>query len=312
MCGTATMSSAFAERGFEVIAADELHFPVLHARARLISDGASAFGSASAYGNILNDLNGLSPLKGLFWREYSDEGSPRNGSKPRKYFTGSNAAKIDAIRAKIRSWNIEGLESPAVDLLLHNLILASNKVANIAGTYGYYRSSWNKASLEPLMLYPSDPIKHAGRHEVLQGRVETLSSQISADAFYLDPPYTKRQYGGNYHILETIAKQDEPEPVGDGGLRNWYPQASDFCYKRKAKAAFAQTLSTIDARWIFISYSEDGHLSSTELAELLASYGTVNCHQIPIERFRSNNRVAKFGTVHEQLYVLEKRNERPA
>ena len=312
MCGTATMSAVFAEHGLRVIAADELRFPVLHAQARLLNDGASAFGSMTAYQDALAELNGVRPQKGFFWREYSDEGSPRNGAKPRKYFTGPNAAKVDAVRAEIKKWRRQGLPGHAVDLLLHDLILAVNRVANIAGTYGYYRSKWNRASLEPLILYPSDPIRHARSHEVRQGRVEDLASLIAADAFYLDPPYTKRQYGGNYHILETIAQEDEPEPVGDGGLRDWYPQASDFCYRRKAKGAFARTLSQIDARWVFVSYSEDGHLSSAELLELLASFGAVSRLQTPIERFRSNDRVAKLGAVHEHLYVLEKRHARPA
>jgi adenine-specific DNA-methyltransferase len=310
MCGTATMSAVFAERGFRVIAADELRFPVLHAQARLLHDGGSAFGSMNAYRKALNDLNGLTGEKGFFWREYSDEGQPRNGTKPRKYFTGPNAAKIDAVRAEIREWRRQGLSGQAVDLLLHDLILAVNKSANIAGTYGYYRSTWNRASLEPLVLCPSEGIRHGRTHEVRQGRVEDLASLIAADAFYLDPPYTKRQYGGNYHILETIAQEDEPEPVGDGGLRDWYPQASDFCYRRKAKCAFARTLSQIDAEWVFVSYSEDGHVSSTELLELLESFGDVSRLQIPIERFRSNDRVAKVGAVHEHLYVLEKRHGR--
>jgi adenine-specific DNA-methyltransferase len=311
MCGTATVSAVFAEHGFRVIAADELRFPVLHAQARLLHDGASAFGSLAAYREALADLNGLRPQKGFFWREYSDEGSPQNGTKPRKYFTGSNAAKIDAVRAEIKKWRQQGLASHAVDLLLHDLILAVNRVANIAGTYGYYRSAWNRASLEPLVLYMSAPLPHNRSHEVRQGRVEDLASLIDADAFYLDPPYTKRQYGGNYHILETIAQEDEPEPVGDGGLRDWYPQASDFCYRRKAKAAFARTLSQIKARWVFISYSEDGHLASPELSELLASFGTVERLQTPIERFRSNDRVAKLGAVHEHLYILEMSHARP-
>jgi len=306
------MSAVFAERGFRVIAADELRFPVLHAQARLLHDGASAFGSMTAYQNALSELNGLAGLKGFFWQEYSDEGRPRNGTKPRKYFTGTNAAKIDAIRAEIKKWRQQGLPGQAVDLLIHDLILAVNRSANIAGTYGYYRSTWNRSSLEPLVLYPSEPIQHARVHEVRQGRVEDLASHIAADAFYLDPPYTKRQYGGNYHILETIAQEDEPEPVGDGGLRDWYPQASDFCYRRKAKAAFTRTLSQIAAPWVFVSYSEDGHLSSAELVELLASFGDVNRLQTPIERFRSNDRVAKIGAVHEHLYVLEKRHDRPA
>ncbi|QAY78685.1 DNA adenine methylase [Sphingosinicella sp. BN140058] len=304
MCGTATMSATFAEHGLRVIASDELRFPTLHARARLLHDG-TAFGSRLEYGRAIEVLNALAPERGFFWREYSDEGKPQNGCKPRMYFTGHNAARIDAIRRKLREWRESGVADDDIDLLLHDLILAVNRVANIAGTYGYYRSSWNPASLAPLWIAPSEPSRYRYKHEVMQGRVEDLSARTEAAAVYLDPPYTKRQYGGNYHILETIAQEDEPDPVGDGGLRDWYPQASDFCYRRRAKAAFETTMSNVKSDWVFISYSEDGHISGTELMSLLEKYGSVKRLHTPIERFRSNARVAKSGAVHEHLYIVE-------
>jgi len=306
MCGTATMSEAFAQNGMKVIASDELLFPVLHAKARLLHNRRYNFSKvAASYEDAINELNRLKPIKGFFWNEYSDEGTPANGAKPRKYFTGVNAAHIDAVRAKIKEWRQAGLSDAASDLLLHDLILAVNDIANIAGTYGYYRSSWNKQSLRPLQLKPSKPVRYSVRHSTLHGKVELVASKIKADACYLDPPYTKRQYGGNYHILETIAQEDEPTPVGEGGLRDWYPQSSDYCYKRHVRGAFYKTMEQIESRWVFVSYSEDGHIPSNELLGLLSEFGNVERLETPIERFRSNNG-GKSGHVHEHLYIVEK------
>jgi len=307
MCGTATMSEAFGHRGMKVVASDELRFPVLHAKARLLHNSSYKFKNAAIdYEEAVEILNNLKPIRGFFWNEYSNEGTPVNGTKPRKYFTGSNAAQIDAIRAEIKEWRRGGLSGNAADLLLHDLILAVNDVANIAGTYGYYRSSWNGSSLQRLHLKPSEPVRYPVRHAVLQGRVEQVASKLKVDGCYLDPPYTKRQYGGNYHILETIAQEDEPVPVGDGGLRDWYPQSSDFCYKRRARGAFQKTMTHLESRWVFVSYSEDGQIPPEELLELLSEFGDVERLDTPIERFRSNSNGGKPGPVHEHLYVVEK------
>jgi adenine-specific DNA-methyltransferase len=313
MCGTATMSETFARHGYRVIASDELKFPTLHAKARLLSHSRGSFDPvARSYEHAISILNNLEPIHGFFWREYSDEGTPLNGTKPRRYFTGENAGRIDAARKLIREWRGTGLAPDACDLLLHDLILAANRVANIAGTYGYYRSTWNKASLARLKIEPTPAVPYSLQHAVMQGRIQDLANEIEADAFYIDPPYTKRQYGGNYHILETIAVEDEPTPVGDGGLRDWYGQASDFCYRRLAGPAFEATISNISAPWVFVSYSEDAHLGPDELFDLLSHFGGVTRRAIPLERFRSNSRVAKKGAVEEHLYVVEMYNARAA
>ena len=101
---------------------------------------------------------------------------------------------------------------------------------------------------------------------MLQGPVEELAPTLKTDAVYLDPPYTKRQYAGNYHVLETLACEDEPVAAGDGGLRPWTDQASDFCYRRSAGQAFRETLKRLDVPHVFISYSEDGQVGEDELA----------------------------------------------
>jgi adenine-specific DNA-methyltransferase len=313
MCGTASMSVAFAKSGHRVIAADELTFPVLHARARLSGEPAQSFeGFGLSYYDALEELNSLEPIRGFFWQEYSEAGRPRNGSNPRRYFTSENAGRIDAIRSKIRYWGLKGLNRLGTGLLLHDLILATNRVANIAGTYGYYRSDFSSASRVALRLTPTEPDVQRGAHRVLQGSASHIVEIIKPDAVYLDPPYTKRQYSGNYHIPETLAREDEPEPAGAGGLRDWSRQASDFCYRRRAADAFKAVLDKCTAPWLFISYSEDAHLTEAELTKLLQNYGNVERHARALGRFRSNGRVARMGAVHEHLYVVEMVNAVPA
>src|SRR5438874_9303857 len=124
MCGTATMSVAFAQRGLRVVAGDELTFPVLHARARLLYDDTYDFSThAASYRTAIRTLNTLEPTKGFFWREYGSKGRPRNRNAPRLYFTAENAGRIDSIRATIKRWRREVLASLAADLLLHDLLL---------------------------------------------------------------------------------------------------------------------------------------------------------------------------------------------
>ncbi|MGY3795238.1 DNA adenine methylase [Aquimarina sp. 433] len=54
---------------------------------------------------------------------------------------------------------------------------------------------------------------------------------IRGDILYLDSPYNFKQYGSNYHILNTIAKYDTFVPVGKTCLPSY--QRSNYCKKGK-------------------------------------------------------------------------------
>ena len=232
-------------------------------------------------------------------------GRPANGRGPRGYFAGHNAAHIDAIRSGIASYFARGdLTELERSVLLHHLILATNKVANITGTYGYFRKELAGPSLGDLVFEPITFERTPGAHSVVQGPVEVLGPTFVTDAVYLDPPYTKRQYAGNYHVLETLAVGDEPLAVGDGGLRPWTDQASDFCYRRLAGQAFRETLKRLNTQHVFVSYSEDGQVPEPELVSILSDFGKVRSYEQPHSRFRSNDRV-RSGAVMERLYHVK-------
>lgn len=310
MCGTASVSEALRAAGFRVFASDIMTYAAHHARVRLLLNEAPDFeGLGLRYGEILNKLNSIAPKRGLFFREYSPEGSPKSKTEPRKYLTPQNAGKLDAISQTILEWHREGFTTEIENSLLrHDLILGVNRIANIAGTYGHYRSTWSKAALSELVLRPNRFVAgYSTDHIVMQGAAENLADKISADVCYLDPPYMKRQYAANYHLIETIARGDEPEAIGVSGLRPWRDQYSDFCTRTRIQDAFRRLIERADCPIFLISYSSDGLLSEIELSELFRQFGEVSIERRSFPRFKSNK--SQLGShVIEFLITIRKKD----
>ena len=138
--------------------------------------------------------------------------------------------------------------------------------------------------LEPVHIDNNDNVYH----EVIQGYADDISQNLTADVCYIDPPYIKRQYAANYHILETLARGDEPIAVGKSGLRPWRDQYSDFCSKIKIHDSLKKIINGLDCKHIFISYSEDGLLDISDLMAFLSQFGEVSKSDILYKRFKSN------------------------
>jgi adenine-specific DNA-methyltransferase len=291
MCGTASVAEALRGSGYRVIASDMMTYAVHHARVRLLLTDAPPFsGLGQTYRQVLDHLNQLRPTPGFYYREYSPDGAPLSGDAPRKYLTPANAALLDAINTRLNDWVRSGAVSVIENSLLrHDLVLAVNRIANIAGTYGHYRSAFSRASQAPLTLIPTvfRP-EFRTDHTVLQGPAEDLADQISADVCYIDPPYMKRQYAANYHLIETVARGDEPEAVGVSGLRPWRDQYSVFCTRTRIQNAFQRLIQNSDCGVFLISYSSDGLLKEEELAELFGPLGEFSIERRVFPRFKSN------------------------
>jgi adenine-specific DNA-methyltransferase len=310
MCGTASVAESLRVSGYQVIASDVMTYSVFHAHVRLMLDTAPRFVDLGigSYHDVLCALQHLPPEQGYFYNEFSPEGNPKDTPNPRMYFTAENAGRLDAILHCLARWeNAMLLSSSEKALLRHDLVLATNRIANIAGTYGHYRSSWSNSALSPIILKSSQFIPNFRTdHTILQGYAEVLASSITADLCYLDPPYIKRQYAANYHILETIARGDQPNAVGVSGLRPWRDQYSDFCSKIKIRSAFTSIIENMNCPQFLISYSEDGLLSLEDLRDLLSQFGTVQLEEFEYPRFRSNDSNLS-TTLREYLFHLEKK-----
>jgi adenine-specific DNA-methyltransferase len=248
-CGTGAVAEAAAKSGWMVHINDHLHCAVIMASARMLGEENVGFSSLGGYRGAIDRLNRLPGEQGFFTREYSPASRSHCGLE-RRYFTAGNAARIDAIRSRIRLWKSEATITDCEErLLLADLMSAANRVANIAGTYGCFLSKWQKPALASLELRPRLLVS-GSTHVTLSVQEAGAVRTRREDVAYLDPPYTKRQYAAYYHLLETIALGDEPEVEGVAGLRPWREKASEFCYRARALRAFSDLVGAINAHFL--------------------------------------------------------------
>lgn len=302
MAGTGAVSLALRKAGYSIFASDVMTYSYHHLIVNLHLSSAPSFvnlthlekinpSDQNTYHAAIAFLNSIDSKEGFFFREFSPGGKPKNGCNPRKYFTTENAKKIDAIRETINEWIDNGyVNKVEASLLKHTLIMAVNEVANISGTYGYFLSEFKKNATINISLKPVDFYSENNTGHVINlGFAEELAEYITADLCYIDPPYMKRQYAANYHILETIARGDFPEAVGKSGLRDWWDQHSKLCTKTRGLQSFEKILGNINCPNILISYSEDGLFTLEQLIECFSKFGVVKVQEIEYNRFKSNS-----------------------
>jgi len=292
MAGTGSVSFELRKKGYKLISSDMMTYSYHHLVVNLLLGEYPQFkGLNSSYESVLRYLNELPPREGFFYKEFSPNGNPSSNTEPRKYFTSNNASRIDAIREQINEWISEYKITPFEESLLkHTLIMAVNDVANISGTYGYFLSSFKKTSLADMMLKPEELYSDNYKgHLVYKGFAEDVATNISSDLCYLDPPYMKRQYAANYHILETVARGDFPDAIGKSGLRDWWDQHSKLCTKTKGLQSFETIIGKMNCPKFLISYSEDGLFTLDQLIECFSKFGEVYVDSIDYNRFKSND-----------------------
>lgn len=297
--GTGIVGAVFREQGFKVISNDIQYYSyVINKHLLQTTDeiGEDLF-------KHLNDLNGV---EGFIYNNYCmGSGSERN------YFTDYNGKKCDSIRLEIERLREENLiSSETYFYLLASLIESIDKVANTASVYGAFLKTIKKSASKNFKLELL-PIINGPKGEVYNMDIIDLLDKIKGDILYLDPPYNGRQYASNYHVLETIAKYDNPILKGKTGLRNYENQKSDFCSKVKVKDAFRQLIEKAKFKHIFLSYNNEGLMSLNEIKELFSEYGEYQVFSTDYKRFKADsdlNRNHNANSTIEYLHYLKKRD----
>jgi adenine-specific DNA-methyltransferase len=250
-------------------------------------------------------LNQLKPKKGFIYKHYClGSGSNRN------YFSDENGMKIDAIRAQIEQWRSTNYISVQMYyLLLASLLECADKVANTASVYGAFLKHLKKSAMKKLELSEA-PYKICNTSTYVYCEdANQLIRKIKGNILYLDPPYNQRQYGANYHLLNTIALYDRFVPQGKTGLRPHYNK-SIYCSRYSVAEAFDELLALADFEFIFISYNNEGLLPQSTLKKICEQYGAYRLVKKKYQRFRAdkaNARQHKASHTEEHLHVLIKK-----
>ncbi|WP_027003757.1 DNA adenine methylase [Hugenholtzia roseola] len=319
--GTSNVGQFFKKKGYQVFSSDLLYFSFVLQKAYIENNEVPTFEKllsktdikthslfASPLMQIVDFLNTIPQQEGFIFQNYTPEGT-KDLDIPRMYFSNENGKIIDAIRLQIETWKNENLLTEnEYYILLACLIETVPFYANISGVYAAFQKKWDARAVKKMILRPIEIIVSNKENKVFNQNSVELISKIQADILYLDPPYNQRQYAPNYHLLETIAKYDNPSIKGVSGMRNYENQKSQFCNAESGLKELYNIAKNANYKKLILSYNSEGIMTQDKVLSVLGSFGEVELVEFDYLRFKSNSngesKTKKF--IQEQLYILRK------
>ena len=137
--------------------------------------------------------------------------------------------------------------------------------------------SFNRLELRFPSLLPGRGRAHRADANALASRLEPV------DIAYVDPPYNQHSYHSNYHIWETLVRNDAPPAYGVARKRtDCRVVKSAYNSRTQAWATFSSLIRSVRARHLIVSFSDEGFFAHDDILALLRSVrGAVA--SIPIE-----------------------------
>jgi len=315
--GTTKVAQHFKRKNYSIISNDNLYFSYILQKTYIENNTIPKFllltkwlkqkeiydFSKTELENVINFLNNVKGIEDYVFENYAPLGKYK-----RMYLSNENAKKIDSILRSISLWKQNNLISEIEQIILRtSLIEAIPFISNISGTYGAYLKSWDKRSFKSLVLEVPKFIQSTNQHYCFQKDANELIKEIEADILYLDPPYNIRQYISNYHVLESIAKNDKIKLKGKTGLReDDYLYKSRFSQKGQCIEALEDLIMKAKVNYILMSYNSEGIIPETEISRIFKKKGkNYTKFEENYRRFRSNSNVESKKNVIEYIYFIE-------
>lgn len=296
--GTGVVGSFYKELGCTVISNDIQYYSYSIIKHLIENDD-------TVRKDLFDYFNALPELEGFVYNNYC-----LGSVSGRNYFTDKNGKKCDAIRTELqRMFDEHEIDEHTYFYYLASLINSIDKYANTASVYGAFLKHVKKSAQKEFVLEPLKII-NGPKGIVFNENINEVIKHIEGDVLYLDPPYNARQYCSNYHVLETIARYDNPVLCGITGLRNDKNQKSEFCSKRMVENVFDDLIHNAKFKYIFLSYNNEGLMSLETIRKIMSKYGEYSFYTKAYKRFKAdkdeNRNIVSNETV-EYLHCLIKR-----
>lgn len=303
-CGSGSVSDFF-KKYYDIIINDNLAWSVVYTKGRICAPNCTFNKLGFNPFEYFNNCDNIS--HGFMYNNYA----PTNSA--RMYFTPENAARIDYFREQIEQWkNDNKLTDEEYCFLLACLIESVSDVSNTAGVYGAFLKKWDSRAIKNIYFDKVDyQTEFTGRLKTYNAKIEDIIEDVDCDILYLDPPYTQNQYGTQYHLLETLIRNDNPSISKVTGSRSTAPMRSDWCKEYKSNILLDLILAKTKAKYIILSYNNDGFMSKEYIEAAMKRYGkpeTYVCKKISYKKYQ--NWKSKNAKQHfEYLFFIEKKEE---
>jgi len=291
--GTASVGFHFRNLGCKVISNDLEYYSYV------VANAAVCCNYSDKLAGLINVLNSVEPITGIFSRNYSEDGEDK-----RMFFTVENARKIDAMRQKLEDIKAS-LTEEEYFFLLASIIVSADSYANVPAIYGSFLKEYKKTAQKLISITPihTETTKQKNKAYNLES-INFADELAKVDIVYLDPPYNERQYGKNYHVLNYIAKYDESQEIyGKTGLLK-DTILSDWCSKTKAPIILDNLLGKISKKtdYVFMSYNNEGIIGHDEIRSIFEKYFETKVISKEYKRFKNFN-YNEAGPTLEYLWV---------
>ena len=258
------------------------------------------------------------PVEGIITKMYApkDDNNIRPGE--RVFYTHDNAVTIDSYR-----YYIERIVPSAYrKYFLSSLITEASVHVNTSGVFkGFYKDKHTgigkfggtaenalgrikgKIAIKTPVFSPKESDFMVFREDAL-----ALSAKLQeCDLVYLDPPYNQHPYGSNYFMLNLILNNEMPHRISSvsGIPADWNHSA--FNSNSKALYSLEKVVSRLNAKFILVSYNNEGFISYEEMVNKKKKYGKVFTRKIDYNVFRGGRNLRE-RPIHtnEFLFLLKK------
>jgi adenine-specific DNA-methyltransferase len=270
--GTTRVAQALKRAHFQVTANDLASYSEILAIAYIEADADEHRGPLTAA--KIAHLNALDGIDGYFTQTFCVDS---------RYFQPGNGRRVDAIREEID--RISG-DRVARAILLTSLLEAADRVDSTTGLQMAYLKEWAPRSFNAMELRM--PLLIPGAGVALRQDANALAATMApVDIAYLDPPYNQHSYFSNYHIWETLVRDDAPESYGVAKKRiDCRVTKSEYNAKGRAWSTFESLVRVIPARHLIVSFSNEGYFAHDDLVALLESkFGEVEAVPVDFRRY---------------------------
>lgn len=302
--GTNAVGRYFKDE-YEIITNDLLYFSFVNAKATIENNISPTFKNLKfdPFEYLNNDFNAMTFKESHY---YSYNYTPLGDAM---YITEENGLRIDFIRYTINSWlNDNLINNTEYYYLLSCLIEAIPYISNITGTYGAFLKHWDKRALNKLILEPLEVKDNYKNNKAYNIDSNLLVRELEVDICYIDIPYNKRQYASNYHLLENIARDEQPELRGKTKIFEWSPLKSKYSMTKNAYEALEDLITNLKSTHVILSYNDEGIIPFEDIYSLLKNSsidGNVDVVKIPYRKYKSKITSQK-SELYEYLFYIKK------
>ena len=316
--GSGVVSRFFKQHSSLLFSNDFEEYAGVIGRCFLSNHSEIDFSALSKWVDTLNtSVDSCGLPKGFIEELYAPRDDQNITRRDRAFYTCSNARRLDNYRRLI-----EEIPSIYRELLLGPLLSEASVHANTSGVFkGFYKDrrtgvgrfgGTNGDALTRITGEITLRLPVLSRFECDYEVYSEDANQIvrfldDLDLAYFDPPYNQHPYGSNYFMLNLVTNYKRPEQVSpvSGIPIDW--QRSRYNIRAASLACFRDLVSNVNAKFVLVSYNDEGYITPEDMVGLLREHGSVEVVDIKYNTFRGSRNLRKRSThVVEHLFLLER------